>query len=620
MAAEIFSSSGCATLEPMPQVIKLLLCCFACFTLGFAQPAASSEALEGCLNLNEKDLRRELRTLTQQFFSAELGAVDLPRIVENKWLELGLPNLLETEVNRAVESVRQDTDLTRRLTSSFSPTQATELAQQIANRAFTSEALRTRLETLASEVADDFTQSFTSVAARSASSATECIQTYLGNTYGNAVVTAYGQEIQAQVEATGTEALTKDFQPDILGVRSGVGVASIAGGYVARAVARRLSTQISRRVAGNIATRILGRAGSSVIPVIGWAVGGGLIAWDIYSSFTRGPFLAISRQLAGDETQQQIQEEIANSLREDIPTVSTELSAGIANEVFTQWQSFTQNFRLVLDLAGRNATFRQDLGRVPDIDLYKLAEVVRNVPERAVLEATQKGELRRVVELPESALEILETSPSITTVLAWADLAGTRLDDVVKTEVYRYKTPEDFSQRTLKRLLNTDNVVTIAEVSALPKEDMDILLNLPTANLNALTNEFNSGQLETVAWYAGALSQEPFNALVTRLIERPSRLEKFASETVRDAVVNSGNTLKAVTFLDNEPSFGLFGVDFIQGLSQDLTTVSSRAVSSRLLLTKYGFINLFLVLAVLIAVILILLTLLTWPLRKRRRA
>ena len=563
--------------------VLLLLGCLTCPALGLAQASASSAALEQCLNLNEKDLRSELRALTRQFFSAELGAVDLPRMVENKWLELGLPDLLETEVNRAVESVRQDTGLTRRLTASFSPAQATELAQQIANRAFTSEALRTRLETLAGEVADDFTQSFTSVAARSASSATECVQTYLGNTYGNAVVTAYGQEIQAQVEATGTEALTKDFQPDILGVRSGVGVASIAGGYVARAVARRLSTQISRRVAGNIATRILGRAGSSVIPVVGWAVGGGLIAWDVYSSVTRGPFPAIRRQLAGDETQQQIQTEIVTSLRENTPTVSTELSAGIANEVFTQWQSFTQNFRLVLGLARRNADFRQDLGKVPDIDLYKLAEVVRSVPEKAVLEATRKGELRRVVELPESALEILETSPSITTVLAWADLAGTRLDDVVKTEVYRYKAPTDFSQRTLKRLLNTDNVVTIAEVSALPKEDMNTLLNLPTANLNALTNEFNSGQLETVAWYAEALNQEPFNALVTRLIERPSRLSDFEPEAVKTAVAGSQNSASAIMLLVNKPSFGL---DTFVAVYRDLNTVMSKAVAPRLFVAK----------------------------------
>ena len=607
----------------MTRAVKVLLLSFlAQVTLGFAQTTTFSGTLEHCLNLNEQDLRGELRNVTRQFFDDELSAVDLPRMVENKWLELGLPDLLETEVNRAVDSVRQDTGLTLRFTSSFSPAQATDLAQQIAGRAFTSEVLRTRLETLASEVADDFTDSFTAVAARSASSATECVQTYLGNTYGDAVATAYGQEIQAQVEATGTEALTKDFQPDILGVRSGVGVASIAGGYVARAVARRLSAQISRRVAGNIATRILGRAGSSIIPVIGWAVGGSLIAIDVVDSAVRGPFPAIRRQLAGDETQRQIQTEIVTSLRENTPTVSTELSAGIASEIFTQWQSFTQNFRLVLDLARRNATFRQDLGRVPEIDLYKLAEVVQRVPEHAVLEATRQGELRRVVELPEGALEILQTSSSIPTVLAWADLAGTRLDEVVNTEVYRYKKPEDFSQRTLNRLLNTDNVVTIAEVSALPKEDMDTLLALPATNLNALTNEFNSGQLQTVAWYAGALAQEPFDALVMRLLERPSRLSKFEPETVRNAVTNSREPLTAVKLLGNEPSFGVLGADLMQGLGQDVTTVLSGAVNGNLLLAKYDLSSLLLLLLILTVVFFtarFLIFLLTRPLRRRRK-
>ena len=568
----------------MIKTALLLLSCLVCPALALAQQSASSSALERCLNLNENELRSELRGVTRQFFDAELGAVDLPRMVENKWLELGLPNLLETEVNKAVDSVAKDTSGTKKLTSSFSPAQATELAEQIANRAFTSEVLQKRLETLASEVADDFTQSFTSVAARSASSSAECVQTYLGTTYGNAVAAAYGQEIRAQVENVGTKALTGNFQPATLGLRSGAGVASIAGGYVARAVARRLSTQISRRVAGNIATRMLGRAGSAVIPVVGWAIGGGLIGWDVYSSVTRGPFPAIRRQLSGEETQRQIQEKIAASLRKDTPTVSAELSAGIASEIFTQWQGFTQNFTLVLKLAKRNAVFRQELDRVPETDLYKLAEVVKTVSEKAVLEASRKGELRRVVELPESALEILQTSPSITTVLAWADLAGTRLDEVVNTEIYRYKAPKDFSQSSLTRLLDTDNVVTIAKVSSLPKRDMDTLLALPTANLNMLTNEFNPGQLQTVAWYAGALSQEPFNALVTRLLERPSRLEKFTPETVKNAVVNSREPLTAVTFLGNEPAAG---VDFFAAFNRDLSLVFAGKVSSTLFPAKY---------------------------------
>ncbi len=276
-----------------------------------AQQAANSDApstLEGCLTLDETALRSDLNRVTQGFFNDELNAVDLPRMVEAKWLELGMPNLLEAEVDRAVNSIRGETVGFRRLTSTLFTAQATELAEQIANRAFSSEAFRSRLETLANEVAADFTGSFTSIAARSASSATECVQSYLGGAYGDAVAGTFEQEIRAQLQTTGADALTGNIQSEgVVGVRSGVGVATIAGSYVARAVVKRLSAQLSRRIAGNITARILGRAGSSVIPVVGWVVGGGLIAWDVVNGFVRGPFPAIRRQLAGEKTQTQIQ-------------------------------------------------------------------------------------------------------------------------------------------------------------------------------------------------------------------------------------------------------------------------------------------------------------------------
>ncbi len=591
-----------------------------------AQQSASDapSTLEGCLTLDETALRSDLNRVTQGFFNDELNAVDLPRMVEVKWLELGMPNLLKTEVDRAVDSIRGETVGFRRLTSTLFTAQATELAEQIANRAFSSEAFRSRLETLANEVAADFTGSFASVAARSASSATECVQSYLGGAYGDAVAGTFEQEVRAQLQTTGADALTGNIQPEgVVGVRSGVGVATIAGSYVARAVVQRLSVQLSRRIAGNITARILGRAGSSAIPVVGWVVGGGLIAWDVVNGFVRGPFPAIRRQLASEKTQTQIQNEIVTSLRVDLPAVSAKLSRGVANEIFTQWQRFTQNFEVVLDLAERDAAFRQELSGVPEIDLYKLAEVVRLVPEKTVLQAAQDGQLRQVTQLPDDALEILQTTPSPTAVLAWADLAGTRLDDVVDNEVYRYKNPEDFSQGTLSRLLNTDDVVTISRVASLPKQEMETLLRLPTASLNALTGEFGSGQLQTVAWYADALAQEPFNALVVRLIERPSRLLKFASQGVKTAVANSREPLTAVEFLGSESGFGFAGTDFIGSFGRDLGIVLAGSVSSRLLLAKYDLSSLFLLLVIVVvafAVVRVFTALIPHLLRRRRRA
>ena len=580
----------------------------------FAQdaPQSAPPGLERCLTLDETALRRELREVSGAFFDAELGAVDLPRMVEGKWLELGMPELLEAEVGAAVDGVRQETGPTRRLTSSFSAAQASEFAEQIAGRAFTSEAFRTRLETLASEVAGEFTDSFTSVATRSASSVTECVQNYLGNTYGDAVSAAYGRELQIQVGATSEDALTGNLEPQTAGLKSGLGVASIAGGYVARAVAQRLSAQLSRRVAGNIAARVLGRAGSSAIPVVGWVVGGALIVWDVGSGFVRGPFPAIERQLVGDETQAQIREEIVTSLREDAPAISAELSAGIANEIFAQWERFTQNFGVVLELSARDAAFRRTVDGTPEVDLYKLAEVVRTVPETSVLEAARTDDLRRVTALPEGALEILETSASIPVTLAWADLAGTKLDDVASYEVYRYKDPEAFSQRTLLRLFSAENAATIARVAALPEEPMNALLELPTASLNTLAGEFGTGELQTVAWYAGALAKAPFNTLVARLTESPARLAKFEPEAVRKAVVQSRERTTAVTLLSSEPGTGL---DFLAALNRDLSTVFRGEVRGGLLLAKYNTGGLLLV-GVLVAVAVLTVILISYRLSR----
>ena len=592
----------------------------------FAAPGSAQEVAqstppgrERCLTLNEAALRRELREVSGAFFDAELSAVDLPRMVESKWLELGMPELLEAEVGAAVDSVEQETEWTRRFTSSFSAAQASEVAEQIAGRAFTSEAFRTRLETLASEVAGEFTNSFASVTVRSASSVTGCVQNYLGSTYGDAVSAAYGQELQIQVGATSENTLTGSFKPRTAGLKSGLGVASIAGGYVARAVAQRLSAQLSRRIAGNIAARVLGRAGSSAIPVVGWVVGGVLVAWDVGNAFM-GPFPTIRKQLAGDETQAQIQEEIVTALREDTPTVSAELSAGIADEIFMQWEQFTQNFGTVLELSNRDAAFRSTVDGTPEVDLYKLAEVVRTVPEASVLEAARTDDLRRVTALPEGALEILETSSSFPVTLAWADLAGTRLDDVASSEIYRYKDPEAFSQRTLLRLLGTENASTIARVAALPREPMDALLELPTASLKTLADEFSTRELQTVAWYAGALAKDPFNTLIVRLIESPPRLARFEPEAVRNAVVQSRERTAAVALLGNEPSTGL---GFFSAFNHDLSSVLRGDVRGRLLLAKYDTGGLLLVGALAVASVLVVIFVLyrlSRPFRRRARS
>ena len=584
-----------------------LLSLLLAWSLTRAQQSEPVSTLEQCLTLDETDIRGDINALSQEFFEAEVNAVDLARIVDRKWFELGMPDLLQSEVNKAIDSVGADTGFTERFTSSFSPAQATALAEQIATRAFNSETFRSRLESLANEVAADFTRTFTTVAARSAGATTACLQRYLGNVYGGAISGAFEEEVRLQIEETGAEALTQDFRPeDRIGTQSAVGVATIAGSYVARAVAQRLGAQISRRIAGNITARLIGRAGTSVIPVVGWAVGGGLIVFDVVSSGLRGPFPAIRRQLAGEETQQQIQEEIVSSLRKDLPVVSVELSAGISAEVYTQWERFTQSFQGVLALAEDNAAFRQALTTTPEEDFYTLASIVEFAPRDEVVQVAQENRLNDVLQLGENAIKILESQPSLTTVLGWSEVAGNRLEEVVNSEIYRHKKPTDFSQRSLTRLLDTDNFHTISALSLLDRDEMNALLELSGPTINALSEGLRIQDFSTVAWYADALEPEARDAFIVRLLERPSRLEKFAPPNVRNAVVNSREPLQAVAFVGSEPKAGIFGIDLAQGFANDLASVIAGTVNARLISAKYalGTLSLFSVLLVMLAAIL----------------
>ncbi|ADI15355.1 hypothetical protein [Truepera radiovictrix] len=590
--------------------------------VALASAAYPDGALEGCLTLDGADVEGQIGGLARTFFDAEIAAVDLPRLVDRKWLELGMPNLLQREVDRAIEGVRRDTPFTQRTVASFSPASANALAERVAEHTFRGEALQKRLTTLADEVAAEFTRTFTTVAARSAGETAACLQRYLGAAYGDAVGGAFERELQRYVERLGTEALTQGFVPEVgVGATSAVGITAIAGGYAARAVAQRLSTQLTRRIAGNLSARLLGRAGTAAIPVVGWVLGGGLIIWDLASSALHGPFPAIRRQLTSEATQRDIQLQIVAALRDELPEVSEVLAHGVAEEVARQWGHFTESFGTLIVLA-EDPDFHAALHATPAEQLYTLARVAERAPEDVVAVA-REGRLGRVLRHGENALRVLEVAP-LSTVLAWLEVAGDRFDELVAFEVYRYKAPTDFSSRSLARLLDTGDFRTVAALALLPREEMDPLLALPAPTLNALADAFPR-DLSAVAFYVGALPQEARNDLVTRLLEQPSRLEKFTPPAVRRAVASSREPRRAVAMVGSEPTFGPFGADLVQGFGEDVTAVLSGHVRPRLLLAKYHFgptaaaATLPLVAAVLLPFVLLAATPYWWWRRLRRR-
>ncbi len=250
-------------------------------------------------------------------------------------------------------------------------------------------------------------------------------------------------------------------------------------------------------------------------------------------------------------------------------------------------------------------------------DFYTLASVVELAAKDEIVQAAQQDQLNQVLQLGESTTKILESQPSLATVLEWSEVAGNRLEQVVNYEIYRHKTPADFSQRSLTRLLETDDFHTISALSLLDRDEMDALLKLSSPALNALSEQLRIQDFSTVAWYADALEPEARDAFIVRLLERPSRLEKFAPPSVRDAIVDSREPQQAVAFVGSEPKAGLFGIDLVQGFADDLASVAAGTVNMRLLSAKYplGTLSLLSVLLVMVAVILVIvLIMLLWRL------
>ena len=535
---------------------------------------------EQCRNLDAAELRSDINRLTKQTFETEAQRLDLARIVELKWLELGMPNLIETQVNGAVDRVKADTSILLRFTSSWSTGQAEALAERVAILAFGSEEFRSRVETLASEVSLSTIASFEAIASRSASASTLCLQQFIGRAYGAAISSAFEQELTKQVRQTGTDALTQNFESTLpVRIRPGTagGVALIIGSAIARKVTQRIATRISRRIAGNIAARVAGRAGTSVVPVVGWVVGGVLVAWDVVDGTVRGPFPTIRRQLTSEDTQAVIRNEIVTSVKQDLPSASTEIAEEITSEVYLQWRTFEKNFQKVLTLANQNSDFGLFLSTVLEDDFYKLAKVADVTSQQDLLQASNDGQLEQVLRLPETSLAILSSDEPLQTVLAWSDVAGSNLNKVAGFEIYRHKSPSDFTSATLERLLKTDNLQTISKLIMLDKNELDTLTGLSSANLNRLADGIDVRDFQTLAWYQKALEQDASNLLISLWLERPSRAEKFQPMPVRTAIAESREPETAVQLVGSEPEFSLFppyevGVDVMNVLSGDVTT------------------------------------------------
>lgn len=520
-------------------------------------PAGSAAStLEECATVEEGALADELNLLTQGVLGSALEEIDVAAIVDDKWQELGIDLIVASEVDAAVAQVRADQDLWNTFLSGWNAGLARELSLAVANKAFDSESFRQAVEQLSTAVAEEIGIQVGVLSAEGASSAAYCLQTFISANYAPVLVEAFESEVAnaagaAQIDEADlpSSLLTAIDQHKV--ALGGVGV--IIATQIAKRLVVRLSQQVAQRVAGRLTARVLGRLGTTVIPLAGWIIGGGMIAYDIYSG-RDGALPEIQEQLKSEEIAASIRAEIAAviipELRTEIPGVAREL----ANGLYGQWSDVRADLRVILELAGESEAYAELLGQVENEaalqDFVALNRALLGIVGRAgVLAAADSGDLVRALPLGETLAPVVAATGSLETALDWADSAGDLLDDVVALEIYKIKQPNELTRAELQRLIALDNPTIIAKVGLLPVDQLRALLGLSTATLKQLGESMLS---ENLAWVAQAIqgrSQEDVNALVSLLASDPQLVNTIQEKSLLEALPPTANIPSAVGFV-----------------------------------------------------------------------
>lgn len=571
-------------------ILSLLLQPVAVLAAPREQAAQQTDnTLQNCESVNEESLQQELNSITQEVVSAAAAQINIGRIVDSQWRELKMDVIIDAQVDRAVERVKGEADYWNKLLSSWSAETAAELTKSVTNYTFESDTFQTKIDELSHNVAADISSQIALLSAQSVSAAFFCLQTFISGNYSGAMVRAFEEQVKLATENV-------NFGPDeeldagllsVIGQHKtalgGIGVIIVA--QISRRIMIEVGEAIAERVAGQIVGRILGRAGTTLIPIAGWLLGAGMIAYDLYTS-RDGALPQIQETLKSEEVKSGIRGEITASIEPELKRELPQIARDISNQLFNQWRDVKRNIRQVLELSQENENFQALLNaqETPEA-LAKLVKLVGAalpaLGHDGLLATVDSGLFAQVFAQPEAAFQIVSDTGSLEDAITWADAAGNSLDAVVANEIYKHQPADALDKALLEKLLAVNDKAAIQKLALLNPEALRALLAVSTNNLATLTTQLEAADLEALAAYLPTLNQNQVNQLVSRIISEPSTVSHLQDPALRDYLVSNGSNLdQALPFLLSAKE-GMAPVT-------DAGQVLLGQVSWRLFLFKYG--------------------------------
>jgi hypothetical protein len=488
---------------------------------GYAQSGASDYTFGDCSTVDQEKLRTEIEQVAHTVLTDESTRIEIDAIVMRQWVGLRVDDAIDREVQRAVDNVYTKEGYWSRLWSGWSADKAEQFATQVANDAFGSESFHKTIMQLSTAIAQEISREIEANFARAASAAFLCMKAYVGDKYSDTLFTAFESKVSTEVSQVDVQTTS---EPDISTLEvhqkalGGVGLIIVT--ELSRRIAVKLSEKIAERVAGKIVGRIIGKAGSSLIPVAGWVIGLGLIAWDLWEG-GNGALPQIQDALQSEEVKAKIRQEVADSIKDGLPEEVSIVSLEIAVHLVEDWNRFCDTNRTVCTLAEDNSTFQDILDYTPLDQVGKVVGLVNifmdNIGRSGLEQAIATGQFESLLTLPEEAFILLGESKSVATTLAWAELAGDRLPKIIEFELYKAKSPEDFTPPLLRTVLNLEDVETANKVLPLTTAELTKLVTFAGNNFVRLVNRLSAEEVSQLVTYLETATPPPTPQLANDL-------------------------------------------------------------------------------------------------------
>ncbi len=478
-----------------------------------AAPIARNYTFGECSRIEQGAIQRELSSLIRASLLGEPDGPDYDALVAEVWETAGASAVFDQAVDDAVARVRTEEDYVQRLWSAWSSDKAAELARRVAEYAFEDPAVTAKLNEVSELLAQALISEMQANMARSASSALLCLQDYAGGRYSETLFMAFQTELSEYLTADGSSAAPTPGNISLLDVHNrGVLGAGIIGAtltwQLTQRLAQNLLQKMATRLASKIAGRILGRL-VAFIPYIGWAVGIGLLAWDMLEG-SQGALPQISEALKAEEVKAEMRAEIAAVLREGIAIEADTVAASLAASLIGQWQGFCAANRELCRLADENAAFRSLLNTIPVTELNTVSrwlELLRQTGDAEILgQMLADGTLDALLRLPPEAQTILQETGSPVQTLAWGKLAGPSLPQVIEHRLHRWIDPAALTPLSLAAIVAIGDNGQIHKLWRLEPTELVELLALPPADLPTIVAGASEQELR---WLAGYLAELP---------------------------------------------------------------------------------------------------------------